>query len=32
MERQKKKASIRQEFLNSKLGMMESMRGDVFQG
>ena len=28
----KKKSSIRQEFLNSKLGMRESMGGDFFQG
>ena len=27
-----KKSSIRQEFLNSKLGMRESTRGDFFQG
>ena len=28
----KKKSSVRQEFLNSKLGMRESMGGDFFQG
>ena len=27
-----KKSSIRQKFLNSKLGMRESMGGDFFQG
>ena len=30
--KKKKKSSIRQEFLNSKLGMRESMGGDFFQG